>query len=133
VIFHYQGNTRGDRKNLAHEQVRPLLDLCLEAGYVPIVLDWDRRSFLFDNRRVFNSSVHSGDLWGGFGSGDAETIAALVSLANRPAAPGPWSRLQFSGHEMSSRGTDLLRKPSVNQEKFAACDAGLGAKIFFLR
>jgi FkbM family methyltransferase len=44
-------------------------------------LDWDRRSPLFDNRRVFNPGVHPGDLWGGFGSGDAETITALVSLA----------------------------------------------------
>jgi FkbM family methyltransferase len=81
VIFHYQGNTSGDRKNLAHEQVRPLLELCLDRRYVPIILDWDRRSPLFDNRRVFNPGVHPGDLWGGFGSGDAETIAALISLA----------------------------------------------------
>jgi FkbM family methyltransferase len=81
VLFHYQGNTSGERKNLTHEQVRPLLDLCLDAGFVPVILDWDRRSPLFDNRRVFNPGVHPGDLWGGFGSGDAETITALISLS----------------------------------------------------
>jgi hypothetical protein len=61
IIFHYQGNTSQDKKNLTHEQVKALVDLCLEAGFVPVILDWDGRSPLFDNKRVFNPGVHPVD------------------------------------------------------------------------
>jgi SAM-dependent methyltransferase len=48
---------------------------------VPVILDWDRRCPFVDQKTVFNPGVGEGDLWGGFGSGDASTIAALISLA----------------------------------------------------
>jgi FkbM family methyltransferase len=78
VVVHYQGNTSTPKKNLEHAQAAALCEAVLDAGYVPVVLDWDRRSPLPDGRRVFNPGTHPGDLWGGFGSGDAERITALV-------------------------------------------------------
>ena len=82
VVFHYQGNTSQHKKNLAHDTVAGWVELCLAAGYVPVILDWDRRSPLADQRRVFNPGVHAGDIWGRFGSGDAETITALIGAAS---------------------------------------------------
>jgi FkbM family methyltransferase len=78
AAIHYQGNTSTGKKNLTHEEASALCEVVIDAGQVPVVLDWDRRSPLPDGRRVFNPGVHPDDVWGGFGSGDAERIAALV-------------------------------------------------------
>jgi ADP-heptose:LPS heptosyltransferase len=79
VICHYEGNTSAQRKNLRHWQASSLLETAIRAGRAPVVLDWDGRSPLADNKRVFKPHTGPGDLWGGFGSGCAETIAALIS------------------------------------------------------
>src|SRR4029077_9155900 len=68
----------GDKKNLDHETVRYLCKTLIEAAYVPIVLDWDRRSPLPDGKTIHCPGVGPGDLWGSFGSGDAEALAALI-------------------------------------------------------
>lgn len=78
VILHYEGNTSTWKKNVKHWQARSLIDLILRSGRVPVILDWDNRSPLPDQERIFCPRVAEDDIWGGFGSGDAEMIAALV-------------------------------------------------------
>lgn len=78
VAIHYQGNTSPEKKNLPHELVAELCRRIIECGYVPIILDWDRRSPLPDQRTIFCPAVSQDDLWHGTGTGDAERLAALV-------------------------------------------------------
>lgn len=78
VIVHYEGNTSTWKKNLKTWHARQILDLAIRAGRTPVLLDWDGRSPLPDNKTVFCPGVGPGDIWGGFGSGDAAMIAALV-------------------------------------------------------
>jgi FkbM family methyltransferase len=82
VVLHYQGNTSTHKKNLSDEQAAILCESVIAAGFVPVILDWDRRSPLPDGRRIFSPGVQAGDIWGGFGSGDAERITALISQAS---------------------------------------------------
>lgn len=81
VVIHYEGNTSPSKKNLQHWQAKTLVDLVLRSGRVPVVLDWDGRSPLPDGKTVFCPGIGDNDIWGGFGSGDAETIAAMISLS----------------------------------------------------
>ena len=81
VVLHYEGNTSTHKKNLSHSTAAALCEGILAAGYVPVILDWDRRSPLPDNQRIFCPSVGAGDVWGGFGSGDAGRITALIAQA----------------------------------------------------
>lgn len=81
VVAHYEGNTSPHKKNLRHWQMQSLLELAILAGRIPVILDWDDRSKLPDNRRIFRPPTGPGDIWGGFGSGDAESIAALIGHA----------------------------------------------------
>ena len=66
----------GERKNLPHELARDLCEVILAAGFVPVILDWDRRTPLADQERIFNPGAGCG-LWGNIGTGDAEVLAAL--------------------------------------------------------
>lgn len=77
VLIHYQGNTSTEQKNLSHTTVRQVCDLLIEKGYAPVILDWDRRSPIPDNKTVFCPDADH-PLWMGYGTGDAETIAALI-------------------------------------------------------
>ena len=80
VLIHYQGNTATERKNLSHDTAREVCDWLLGRGLTPVILDWDRRSPLPNQKTIFNPGV--GDpLWMGYGTGDAETIAALTARA----------------------------------------------------
>lgn len=81
VVIHYEGNTSPTKKNLAHWQARTFVETVLAAGRIPIILDWDGRSILPDQKTVFNPGCGDKDIWGGFGSGDAATIRALIDLA----------------------------------------------------
>ncbi len=78
VLLHYEGNTSGHKKNLDHGTAGLFLRWVLEHGFVPVVLDWDRRSPHPDQKRIFCPGVGPGDLWGNFGSGDAAVLAALI-------------------------------------------------------
>lgn len=78
IVFHYQGNTSPDRKNLDHELIRTACQRALRFGYVPVILDWDNRSPVPDNHTIFCPRVGPGDVWGNFGSGCAAMIAALI-------------------------------------------------------
>jgi ADP-heptose:LPS heptosyltransferase/SAM-dependent methyltransferase len=81
VLIHYQGNTSGDKKDLSHVVARRACDTARELGYVPVILDWDRRSPLVDQRTVFNPGADH-PLWGGNGTGDAEQLAALIEASS---------------------------------------------------
>lgn len=80
VLIHYQGNTSGDRKNLPHDLVRDVCDVVLRCGEVPVILDWDRRSPLVDGKKIHNPGAEH-ELWHGKGTGDAESLAALIEAS----------------------------------------------------
>ncbi len=81
LLLHYQGNTATESKNLSHRAAQRVCAWAMCAGLVPVILDWDHRSPLPDGKRIFCPGVSAQDIWGGFGSGDAEMLAALVSQA----------------------------------------------------
>lgn len=81
IIVHYEGNTSVWKKNLKHWQAHLICRRIRAAGCIPVVFDWDGRSPLPDQKTIFCPRVSEDDVWGGFGSGDAATIAALVSMA----------------------------------------------------
>jgi ADP-heptose:LPS heptosyltransferase/SAM-dependent methyltransferase len=80
VLLHYQGNTSGDKKDLSHEVAREVCATARQAGVVPVVLDWDRRSPLCDGVSIHNPNADH-ELWGGAGTGDAEVLAALIEAS----------------------------------------------------
>jgi SAM-dependent methyltransferase len=81
VLMHYEGNTSPEKKNISHEVAGSVCEATLEADFVPVILDWDHRSGLPDEKRIFCPNAgHS--IWGGFGSGDAAIIAGLISRAS---------------------------------------------------
>jgi len=77
ALLHYEGNTSPTRKNLPLSVAREWCEAVLEAGLVPIILDWDGRSPLPDQRRIFNPHFEL-ELWRGHGTGDAGVLAALI-------------------------------------------------------
>ena len=79
VLMHYEGNTSPVKKNLNHWQAQAIAQVAIRAGREVVVLDWDNRSALGGNH-IHKPSVGKGDIWGEFGSGDGETIAAMISL-----------------------------------------------------
>ncbi|MBX9677967.1 MAG: hypothetical protein K2X38_04325 [Gemmataceae bacterium] len=82
VVCHYEGNTSSHKKNLSQWQMKTILEPALAAGYLVVVLDWDRRCRILNGKTIVTPPCGPGDIWGGFGTGDAETIAALISLAS---------------------------------------------------
>lgn len=80
VLMHYQGNTSVERKNLPHDLIRAVCEATLRVGFVPVILDWDRRSPLVDGSRIHNPDARH-ELWAGTGTGDAETLAALIDAS----------------------------------------------------
>lgn len=79
-LLHYQGNTSQASKNMTHEEAGATCEAIIRAGFTPVILDWDRRSRLIDNVRVFCPD-RDNPLWQHTGTGDAETIAALADLS----------------------------------------------------
>ncbi len=77
VIIHYQGNTSARKKDLAHTDAAAICELAIANGFVPIILDWDRRSRIPDQKKVFNPGAGH-PLWHGYGTGDAGRMAALI-------------------------------------------------------
>ena len=79
LLLHYEGNTSQGSKNLSHDAAFGICQAAIAEGLVPIILDWDRRSPLPDEVvSIFHTPVGDGDIWGEFGSGDAEVLAALI-------------------------------------------------------
>jgi FkbM family methyltransferase len=82
VVLHYQGNTSPEKKNLDHLTASAACLEAIDCGFVPIVLDWDRRSPLPDQAIIFCPRTGAGDIWGEFGSGDAARITALIQQSS---------------------------------------------------
>jgi 2-polyprenyl-3-methyl-5-hydroxy-6-metoxy-1,4-benzoquinol methylase len=80
AIIHYQGNTSRDRKDLPEDVVEATCQVILEAGAVPVILDWDHRSPLVDGVQVHNPGPDH-PLWNSSGTGDAEVLAALIQAS----------------------------------------------------
>ena len=80
ILIHYEGNTSADRKNLPQEVIREVCDVALRHGCTPVILDWDQRSHLVDQQRIFCPGADH-ELWGNHGTGDAEVLAALIEGA----------------------------------------------------
>jgi hypothetical protein len=77
VVIHYQGNTAVAYKNLDHSTIHKLCEAIIKLGFVPLILDWDQRSYIPDNKRVF--CPDSGCfIWKDKNIGNAQTIATLV-------------------------------------------------------
>ncbi len=81
MLVHYEGNSSGELKNIPVAIIRQLCDRIIEAGYVPIILDWDYRTPLADGKRIHNPNTKH-ELWGWTGTGDAKTLAALTALSS---------------------------------------------------
>jgi ADP-heptose:LPS heptosyltransferase len=77
VCIHYEGNTAAENKNLPVEVAKKLCELVKANGFIPVILDWDRRTPLADGKSIHNPDAKS-DLWDGTGTGDAEILAALI-------------------------------------------------------
>ena len=77
AAIHYQGNTSAERKNLDHGTAAAVCQRIIECGHVPMILDWDERSPLPDQERIF-CPAQGAELWRGKGTGDAERLAALI-------------------------------------------------------
>jgi ADP-heptose:LPS heptosyltransferase len=81
VCIHYEGNTSQCEKNLSHKVIRQLCNQILFWDLTPIILDWDFRSPLPDNKAIFCPDIrHS--IWKGYGTGDAATICELMRGAS---------------------------------------------------
>ncbi|HEV3345313.1 MAG TPA: glycosyltransferase family 9 protein [Pirellulales bacterium] len=81
VLLHYEGNTSSEQKNLPHELAQRVCEAAIDAGYVPVILDWDKRTPLADGLRIFNPGADA-PLWGRIGTGDCETLAALIAQSS---------------------------------------------------
>lgn len=80
VLIHYQGNTATGSKNISIDVIKKLCEFLIISDYSPVILDWDFRSPLPDGKKIFCPNVHN-PLWKGYGTGDAEVIAALINKA----------------------------------------------------
>lgn len=79
VLLHYQGNSARSRKNLDEQVARDVVATVRRHGLLPVVLDFEtpRRSRLVRDEGVACPGVEH-RLWQGTGTGDGETIAALI-------------------------------------------------------
>ncbi|MBS0261819.1 MAG: FkbM family methyltransferase [Planctomycetes bacterium] len=81
VLIHFEGNTSADHKNIPSPIVARLCEDIIDAGHVPVILDWDYRNTLADGVRIFCPDQRA-ELWHGTGTGDAESLAALIERAS---------------------------------------------------
>jgi FkbM family methyltransferase len=81
LVLHYQGNTSQHYKDLSHDAVKTVCDFVISAGFVPVILDWDRRSPLPDGRTIFCPDVKH-HMWKNAGTGDAQKIAAIIDASS---------------------------------------------------
>lgn len=80
VLIHYEGNTSADYKNLSHGTARTLCKHLKAHGFTPVILDWDYRSKLPDQRTIF-CPTRDDPIWNLVGCGDGNILAALVEKA----------------------------------------------------
>lgn len=102
VLFHYQGNSAIQQKTLDEALVAQLVRRTIDRGLTPVILDWDRRHGLGDIAGVQSPGADH-PLWQGTGTGDGETLAALIEQATAMLAidSGP-------GHVAAATSTPTL-------------------------
>lgn len=143
VCLHVNGNTSAGSKDIDRPTVKRLCDLFLLNEITPVILDWDQRSPLPDNRRIFCPNARH-PLWRGYGTGDGNTLAALLSRARLVVAvdSGPGHVAQFcrvptlmvwTGHHplhYCDRVGNVLHLISQNHSRFLRGDQTTGLKFF---
>ena len=77
VLIHYQGNTSSGSKDIPHTEIDKLCNFLIRIKYTPVILDWDRRSPLPNQKNIFNPGADN-PLWENLGTGDSAKIAALM-------------------------------------------------------
>lgn len=80
ALIHYEGNSATRRKNLKQETVSKVVRRLLASDMTPVILDWDNRSPLVDQKTVYCPGKVD-PIWKGKATGEASTIAALISRA----------------------------------------------------
>ena len=70
VFLHYRGGSSKQRKDIEHWQAEVIVNAIRQSGRTPILLDWSDSPL--DAVRVPDK------VWGGFGNGDAEIMAAMI-------------------------------------------------------
>ena len=82
VLLHYQGTTSASNKNIDEQVIRATVRRIRDAGFVPVVLDWDNRS-CYARGKCSDAMVidRTSPLWRGTETGDGATLAALASQA----------------------------------------------------
>lgn len=81
VAIHYQGNSWRSSKNLDESIVRDVVSRVKDAGYVPLILDWERgyrSSILQERARGVRCFGFDHPLWNGLGTGDGQSLCALL-------------------------------------------------------
>lgn len=83
VLIHYEANTGGGpMKDIPSVQIPILCGHIIRAGYVPVILDWDKRSPFPDWKTIHCPGVYDGDLWGSTGTGDGGVLTAMIDLSS---------------------------------------------------
>lgn len=142
AVIHYEGNTSSRDKNLPHEVIMPFCWFLMDNGYTPVILDWDHRSPLPDNSQVYCPDSQNA-LWMGHGTGDAETIAALidraslfvgidsgpqkVAMSRETPSIGVWTRLHPINYADHSAMTHLV---PYNHADYIRGPRGVGLEYF---
>ena len=81
VAIHYQGNSFRESKNLDENVIRELVPVIREAGYVPLILDFEpgyRSSLLQERMRGVKCFGHDHHLWKGLGVGDGSALYSML-------------------------------------------------------
>jgi ADP-heptose:LPS heptosyltransferase/2-polyprenyl-3-methyl-5-hydroxy-6-metoxy-1,4-benzoquinol methylase len=155
VLIHYQGNTSRERKDLPDDLIREVCEVSKRCGMVPVILDWDRRSSLVDGVSIHNPGTGN-NLWGGFGTGDGEVLAALIEastlmigvdsgplhVAGATSTPtiGVWTHhhpVHFFDladnviHLVPGDHESYIRAPSAGESGCKECQGCKGAAKFF--
>jgi hypothetical protein len=80
AVLHYDGHSRKADKCINHEEAAVLVNLFLECGLVPLLVDMDYQSPLQQDTGVYHLDRRHPYLWDGERVGDASTIYQLISF-----------------------------------------------------
>ena len=80
VLLHYQGNSARSWKNIEEDIARDCIQAVLDAGHVPVVLDFEtpyrsKWAGAIDGLEMLGAGH---PMWGATGTGDAAQLAALI-------------------------------------------------------
>lgn len=97
VAIHYEGDSAKERKNLTHEQIRPIIEEIKKFGYTPIILDWRNSSPLVDGVTVFSPGRLSvGEQWARSAEHNAAIIEECHAFIGIDSGPGKCASATFT-------------------------------------